>query len=289
MVTKIVGDIMKFTKMHGCGNDYIFVNCMKETSPHLEAMAKALSDRHFGIGSDGLILIGSSMVADYSMRMFNSDGSVGEMCGNAIRCLGKYVYEELYTCKTTITVETLAGIKTLFLTVRQNDVIDVMVDMGVPEFEASKIPVISETPQVISEPINIIDRDFIMTCVSMGNPHAVLIVDNVAKIDIGKYGMALEHNLRFPKRTNVEFVQVVDSNNIKLRVWERGAGETLACGTGACAATMACITNQLTDNTVFVKCLGGVLKVQYMPEKKLVFMSGNAVKVYDGEIDLKNS
>lgn len=280
------GTVMKFTKMHGCGNDYIFVNNIVESISQPERLAKGLSDRHFGIGGDGLILIGDSNVADYSMRMFNADGSVGEMCGNAIRCIGKYVYENHMTNKTTITVETLAGIKTLFLTVKNEQVIEVMVDMGTPVLCAKDIPVECEHEYVLAEPITILGKEFLMTCVSMGNPHAVVFIDNVQSFDLNKYGIPFEHNLRFPNRTNVEFVQILDRNNIKMRVWERGTGETLACGTGACASAVAGIVNRKLDHTVMVHTLGGILKVSYNPVHDIVFLSGPAVKVYDGQIEL---
>ena len=207
---------MKFTKMHGCGNDYIFVDSRFEKIENPEKLARVLSDRHMGVGADGLVLIGTSDKADVSMRMYNADGSVGEMCGNAIRCIGKYVFENNIKNKTTLTVDTLAGVKTLFLTLNQNKVVEVMVDLGKPIILAKEIPVISERETVVEEPITVLDRNFTMTCVSMGNPHAVIFVDNVASFPVATYGLPLEHSLRFPNRVNVEFVQVVDRNNIKI-------------------------------------------------------------------------
>ncbi|BBF45418.1 diaminopimelate epimerase [Lachnospiraceae bacterium KM106-2] len=277
---------MKFTKMHGCGNDYIFINSLKEEVPSPAYLAKKISDRHFGVGADGLVLIGSSQTADYSMKMFNPDGSIGEMCGNAIRCIGKYVYENHLTNKTTITVETLAGIKTLFLTIRNNEVIEVMVDMGKPIVEPCAIPVMSEKNIVIDEPISIMGVEYRMTCVSMGNPHAVVFVDSVGGLKIDQIGIPFEYNLRFPNRTNVEFVQIVDRNNIKMRVWERGTGETLACGTGACAAVMAGIYNNLLEERVVVKLKGGILKVEYDSKDNIVYLSGPAKMVFEGDMML---
>lgn len=279
---------MKFTKMHGCGNDYIFVNCFHEVVKNPEKVSRLLSDRHFGIGGDGLILIGDSNVADFRMNMYNSDGSVGEMCGNAIRCVGKYVYENKMTNKTVITVETLAGIRTLFLTVNQNHVVEVMVDLGKPILIPKEIPVVSEKDQVINETIEILDRSFQITCVSMGNPHAVVFVDNVGNFPVAKYGLPMEYNLKFPNRTNVEFVQIIDRNNIKMRVWERGSGETLACGTGTAACVVAGVMNGWLDDYVIVNCLGGKLKIRYDKEEQVVYMSGTAKLVYHGEVDLGN-
>lgn len=277
---------MKFTKMHGCGNDYIFVNCIYERIRNPEKVSRVLSDRHMGVGSDGLILIGDSNVADFSMKMYNADGSVGEMCCNAIRCIGKYVYEMKMTNKTTVTVETLAGIRTLFLTVNQERVVEVMVDMGKPILTPELVPVVSDKEVVIDEPITILDREFHMTCISVGNPHAVVFVENVNSFPVSKYGLPMEHNLKFPNRINVEFVQILDRNNIKMRVWERGTGETLACGTGTAASVIAGILNDKLDDYVIVNCLGGKLKVRYSKEEDIIYLSGPAKKVFDGEVDL---
>lgn len=278
---------MKFTKMHGCGNDYIFLDSRFDSISEPEKLARTLSDRHMGIGADGLVLIGTSEKADISMRMYNADGSVGEMCGNAIRCIGKYVYENGIKSKTTLTVDTLAGIKTLFLTLNQNKVVEVMVDLGKPIITAKDIPVLTEKDAVIEEPITILDKEFKMTCVSMGNPHAVIFTDNVANFPVATYGLPLEHNLRFPNRVNVEFVQVIDRNNIRMRVWERGTGETMACGTGTAASVVAGILTGRLDSYVVVCCLGGILKVFYDQKDNIVYLSGPAVKVYEGEISLE--
>ena len=277
---------MKFTKMHGCGNDYIFLDSRFEGIHNPEKLARSLSDRHMGIGADGLVLIGTSEKADVSMRMYNADGSVGEMCGNAIRCIGKYVYENNIKSKTTLTVDTLAGIKTLFLTINQNKVVEVMVDLGKPIIAAKEIPVFSDNETVIEEPVTVLDKKFKITCVSMGNPHAVIFVDNVASFPVAAYGLPLEHNLKFPNRVNVEFVQVVDRNNIKMRVWERGTGETLACGTGTAASVVAGILTGRLDSYVVVSCRGGILKVFYDQKDNIIYLSGGAVKVFEGEISL---
>ncbi len=277
---------MKFTKMHGCGNDYIFLDSRFEGIHNPEKLARSLSDRHMGIGADGLVLIGTSEKADVSMRMYNADGSVGEMCGNAIRCIGKYVYENNVKSKTTLTVDTLAGIKTLFLTINQNKVVEVMVDLGKPIIAAKEIPVFSDNETVIEEPVTVLDKKFKITCVSMGNPHAVIFVDNVASFPVAAYGLPLEHNLKFPNRVNVEFVQVVDRNNIKMRVWERGTGETLACGTGTAASVVAGILTGRLDSYVVVSCRGGILKVFYDQKDNIIYLSGGAVKVFEGEISL---
>ncbi len=277
---------MKFTKMHGCGNDYIFLDSRFEGISNPEKLARSLSDRHMGIGADGLVLIGTSEKADVSMRMYNADGSVGEMCGNAIRCIGKYVYENNIKSKTTLTVDTLAGIKTLFLTINQNKVVEVMVDLGKPIIEAKEIPVFSDNETVIEESVTVLDKEFKITCVSMGNPHAVIFVDNVASFPVATYGLPLEHNLKFPNRVNVEFVQIVDRNNIKMRVWERGTGETLACGTGTAASVVAGILTGRLDSYVVVSCRGGILKVFYDQKDNIIYLSGGAVKVFEGDISL---
>lgn len=276
---------MKFTKMHGCGNDYIFVNCFMELLYYPGSLAKKLSDRHYGIGADGLVLIGYSKTADYRMSMYNRDGSIGEMCGNAIRCVGKYVYDNKMTNKTVITIETLAGIKKLYLKVKGDTVTEIMVDMGKPIFSPQAIPVRSEKNIVIDEPIQIAGEEYRMTCVSMGNPHAVVFVEDIDRVPMNQCGIPFEHHLRFPNRTNVEFVQIVNREAIKMRVWERGTGETLSCGTGACASVVAGILNNLLDKEVVVSSPGGELKVYYEMDKYNVFMSGTAKTVFKGEID----
>ena len=278
---------MKFTKMHGCGNDYVYVNCFEETIENPNETAKFVSDRHFGIGSDGMICIHPSDKADFRMAMYNSDGTEGAMCGNGVRCIAKYVYDYGLTDKTTITIETKGGIKELDLTVEDGKVTWVNVDMEAPVLEADKIPVIyDEEKKVIDKPVLVDGREYRITCVSMGNPHGVVFVDSVDDLDIEKLGPMFEHHPMFPDRVNTEFIQVVDDHTIRMRVWERGAGETLACGTGACASAYASYLNQKTGNKVLVHLLGGDLQIEYDEEKHTIFMKGPATKVFDGEIDL---
>lgn len=277
---------MKFTKMQGCGNDYVYVDCTKNGMDRIPETAVLVSDRHFGIGADGLILIKPSEVADFTMDMYNNDGSRGKMCGNGIRCVAKYVYDKGLTDKTKLKIETLSGMKELELTVENGKVTYVTVDMGSPITEASKIPAISEQKAIIDEPIVIEGRTYNITCVSMGNPHAVVFVDNVKNLLLDKIGPLFEHHPMFPDRVNTEFIHVIDRSHIEMRVWERGSGETLACGTGACASVVACILNGYTDHEVTVKLLGGDLKIRYDESKDTVFMTGPAVTVFEGEIEL---
>ena len=277
---------MKFTKMHGLGNDYVYVNCFEEKIDNPPAVARFVSDRHFGIGSDGLIMINPSKTADFEMEMYNADGSRGEMCGNGIRCVAKYVYDYGLTDKTQISVETLGGIKYLDLTVEDGKVVLVKVDMGKPELEADLIPIISEREQVIDEPIEVDGKEYHMTGVSMGNPHAVIYVDDVKGLDLEKIGPKFENHERFPKRINTEFVHCIDRQTVEMRVWERGSGETLACGTGACAVAVSSILNNLTDTQVTVKLLGGDLQIEWDQKKNHVFMTGPAKVVFDGVIDI---
>ena len=277
---------MKFTKMHGLGNDYVYVNCFEEKIDNPPAVARFVSDRHFGIGSDGLIMINPSKTADFEMEMYNADGSRGEMCGNGIRCVAKYVYDYGLTDKTQISVETLGGIKYLDLTVEDGKVSLVKVDMGKPELEADLIPIISEREQVIDEPIEVDGKEYHMTGVSMGNPHAVIYVDDVKGLDLEKIGPKFENHERFPKRINTEFVHCIDRQTVEMRVWERGSGETLACGTGACAVAVSSILNNLTGTQVTVKLLGGDLQIEWDREKDRVFMTGPATGVFDGVIDI---
>ena len=277
---------MKFTKMHGLGNDYVYVNCFEEKIDNPPAVARFVSDRHFGIGSDGLIMINPSKTADFEMEMYNADGSRGEMCGNGIRCVAKYVYDYGLTDKTQISVETLGGIKYLDLTVEDGKVSLVKVDMGKPELEADLIPIISEREQVIDEPIEVDGKEYHMTGVSLGNPHAVIYVDDVKGLDLEKIGPKFENHERFPKRINTEFVHCIDRQTVEMRVWERGSGETLACGTGACAVAVSSILNNLTDTQVTVKLLGGDLQIEWDREKDRVFMTGPATVVFDGVIDI---
>ena len=266
---------MKFIKMQGVGNDYIYVDCFTETVEHPEKIAAQLSRRHFGIGSDGLILIGQSEQADCRMRIFNSDGSEGEMCGNAIRCVGKYVYEHGIVKNKDLTVETLGGIKNLNLTVEDNKVLLVTVDMGEPQLT-------SELPEAIT-----IDRqEYEFVGISVGNPHAVYFMDEIDDLDLEKIGPSFENHSRFSNRVNSEFVQVVDQGHIRMRVWERGSGETLGCGTGATASVMACILMGYTKNTVEVSLKGGTLTIRWDSVKKRAYMTGEAVEVFHGEVDL---
>ena len=277
---------MKFTKMQGIGNDYVYVNCFQETVEHPGEVAKLVSDRHFGIGSDGLILIKPSDVADFEMDMYNSDGSRGAMCGNGIRCVAKYVYDYGLTEKTSITVNTVSGIKYLDLTIENGKAVQIRVNMGAPILEPFRIPVISEKEIVIDEPILADGKEYRITAVSMGNPHAVIYIEDVNGLDIEKIGPQFEHHPIFPDRVNTEFVKVLDRNTVEMRVWERGAGETLACGTGACAVAVASILNGLTEDEVTVKLLGGDLKIYWDRKENLVYMTGPAEVVFDGEIKL---
>lgn len=277
---------MKFTKMQGLGNDYVYVNCMEQMVEDAAETARRVSDRHFGIGSDGLILICPSDKADFEMRMYNADGSRGEMCGNGIRCVGKYVYDYGLTDKTSLSVETLGGIKHLFLEVEDGKVSLVKVDMGPAILEPEKIPVTAEGSRVVDEPLQVDGKTFRMTCVSMGNPHAVIYVDDVQGMDLEKTGPSFENHERFPNRINTEFAHVMDRNTVEMRVWERGSGETLACGTGACAVAVASILNGYTEDQVTVRLLGGDLKIEWDREANKVYMTGPAEVVFDGEIRL---
>ena len=277
---------MKFTKMQGLGNDYVYVNCIKETIENPPEMAKKVSNRNFGIGSDGLIMINPSDVADFEMEMYNADGSRSEMCGNGIRCVGKYVYDYGLTEKEHISVETLAGIKYLDLTVEDGKVKLVKVDMGSPELVPENIPIVADGNRVIDEPINVNGTEYRMTGVSMGNPHAVVYVEDVKGLDIETIGPAFENHERFPNRVNTEFVKVLDRNTVEMRVWERGSGETMACGTGACAVAVACILNGFTEDKVTVKLLGGDLQIEWDKEADKIYMTGPAEVSFDGEINL---
>ena len=276
--------MIKFTKMHGLGNDYVYIDAINQKIENESSLAKFVSNRHFGIGSDGLILICKSEVADFKMRMFNSDGSEAEMCGNGIRCVGKFVYDKGLTNKTTVKIETLAGIKTLILNTKDGKVETARVDMGEPILEAEKIPVISTEKPVKNLELEAENKKFKFTCVSMGNPHAITIVENTKEFDVEKYGKVLEIDKAFPKKANIEFAQIIDRQNINMRVWERGAGETLACGTGACATAVACNLNGLTDRKVNIELLGGTLNIEWNEKDNHVYMTGPAVTVFDGEL-----
>ena len=277
---------MRFTKMQGLGNDYVYVNCFQEKIDNPSEVAIKVSNRNFGVGSDGLIMINPSKVADFEMEMYNADGSRGEMCGNGIRCVGKYVYDYGLTDKTSISVETLGGIKYLDFTVENGKVKLVKVDMGSPELVPANIPIVAEGESVINAPIVVDGKEYRMTGVSMGNPHTVVYIDDVQGLEIEKIGPKFENHERFPKRINTEFARVIDRNTVEMRVWERGSGETLACGTGACAVAVASILNGLTEDKVTVKLLGGDLQIEWDREQNKVYMTGPAEVSFEGEIEI---
>ena len=274
---------MKFTKMQGLGNDYVYVNGFEEKIENPSELAVKVSDRHFGIGSDGLILINPSKTADFEMEMYNADGSRSEMCGNGIRCVAKYVYDYGLTDKTEISVETLGGIKYLDLTVRDGKAVMIKVDMGKPILAPDQIHVAAEGDMAVNEPVIVDGTEYRMTAVSMGNPHTVIYMDDIEHLEIEKIGPKFENHERFPNRVNAEFVKVLDRHTAQMRVWERGSGETLACGTGACAVAVACILNGLTEDKVTVRLLGGDLLIEWDREKDTVYMIGPAEVVFDGE------
>lgn len=278
---------MRFTKMHGIGNDYVYVDCTRSSLKDPGAVARLVSDRHLGIGSDGLILIKRSKTADFQMDMYNADGSRGEMCGNGIRCVGKYVYDYGLTDRTELTIETLAGIRELKLQTENGKVSKVQVNMGEPILVPEKIPVVSDGDRVISEPIEVCGRKWEMTCVSMGNPHAVVFVEMpVREFPLEEVGPHFEHHERFPKRVNTEFIRVLGPDRLEMRVWERGSGETFACGTGACASAVAAVLNGLSGRQVTVELLGGELWIEWREADNCVYMTGAAATVFDGEIRL---
>ena len=277
---------MRFTKMQGLGNDYVYVNCFQEKIDNPSEVAIKVSNRNFGVGSDGLIMICPSEVADFEMKMYNADGSRGEMCGNGIRCVGKYVYDYGLTDKTSVSVETLGGIKYLDFTVEDGKVKLVKVDMGSPELVPANIPIIAEGDSVIDAPIVVDGREYHMTGVSMGNPHTVVYIDDVQGLEIEKIGPKFENHERFPNRINTEFAKVLDRHTVEMRVWERGSGETLACGTGACAVAVASILNGLTEDKVTVKLLGGDLQIEWDRQENKVYMTGPAEISFEGEIEI---
>ena len=292
---------MKFTKMQGCGNDYVYVNGFTEKlSPEEKPeIVRSLSDRHFGIGGDGVIFINPAEEADFEMEMYNADGSRSEMCGNGIRCVAKYVYDKGLTDKKDITIVSAGKIKYLKLTVEGKTATDrgqvtlVQVNMGNPILAPAEVPVTVEAtqetadgPAVVNAPIMVDDTEYHMTCVSMGNPHAIVFMEGVKDLDIEKIGPKFEHHTCFPNRTNTEFVEILDRKNVFMRVWERGSGETMACGTGACAVAVASILNGFTEDEVTVKLLGGDLKIFWDRKENLVYMTGPATTVFDGEIEL---
>lgn len=327
---------MKFTKMHGCGNDYIYINGFTEKIPQdrKPELVRRISDRHFGIGGDGAIFINPSVAADFEMEMYNADGSRAEMCGNGIRCVAKYVYDKGLTDKTDISVISCGQTKYLQLFLKDEKVDTVRVNMGAPELRPEYIPVLpagelkndsennlsregdemvknsarmpsqenaenrsagtigqeaAGNEAVMNAPITVQGKEYKMTCVSMGNPHAVIFVDDVTNLEIGQIGPYFENHKRFPKRINTEFVKVLDRHTVQMRVWERGTGETLACGTGCCATAVACILNDLTDDTVTVKLLGGEIEIMWDRDANLVYMTGPAVTVFEGEYPVGGS
>ena len=287
---------MKFTKMEGCGNDYIYVNGFEEKISKGEKpeLVRRLSNRRLGVGGDGVIFINPAKEADFEMEMYNADGSRAEMCGNGIRCLGKFVYDKGLTAKEHITVISAGKIKYLNLTVKKAAaqtedrglVTKVRVNMGNPILNPVQIPVKAEGEQVVDEPIQVDGQEYRMTCVSMGNPHAVIFAQGVAELDLTGIGPRFENHERFPNRTNTEFVEVIDRQNVFMRVWERGTGETLACGTGCCAVAVACILNGLTEDKITVKLLGGELIIEWDREKNIIYMTGPAISVFEGEVDI---
>lgn len=275
--------MLKFTKMHGLGNDYVYMDAINQNIENRTELAKFVSDRHFGIGSDGLILICPSKKADFKMQMFNSDGSEAEMCGNGIRCVGKFAYDNGLTDKTTISIETLAGIKILEMKEENGKIKLAKVDMGEPILDPERIPVITQENPVKNLILKAEDKEFKFSCVSMGNPHAITFIkEDVNNFDICKYGRILEIDKAFPKKANVEFVNIIDDKNLKMRVWERGAGETLACGTGACAVAVSAMLNNYTQRKVTVKLLGGDLEIEWNNENNHVYMTGPATTVFEG-------
>lgn len=273
---------IKFTKMHGISNDYIYIDCMKSCPEDLASLSIEMSDRHCGVGGDGIILILPSEKADFMMRIFNADGSEAKMCGNGVRCVGKYVFDKGLTDKTEVTVETLSGIKTLDLHIRGGKVETVTVDMGEPIIDAEQVPVKAQSCQMVDEVVATSQGDVRLTAVSMGNPHGVVFVDDLEKVDVHGLGRELEHHLMFPDRANIEFAQVIDETEIKMRVWERGSGETMACGTGACATAVAGAITNRCGREVTLHLLGGDLKIEWCPSNSHVYMTGGATMVFDG-------
>ncbi len=277
---------LQFTKMHGCGNDYIYFNCFTQQILEPEALSIKLSDRHKGIGGDGIIMILKSDIADAKMRMFNADGSEGKMCGNAIRCVAKYLYDYKMVDKTEITVETLSGVKTLQLSAENGEVTSVKVDMGEPILNPQQIPVNLPGESIISSEVQIGDDLFYITCVSMGNPHAVVFCDDVESLNLEKIGPQFEKNPIFPQQVNTEFIKIINKTTLQMRVWERGSGETLACGTGACASVVAAVLNGYCalNQDITVKLIGGELIINYTG--KTVYMTGGSTKVFEGVVEI---
>jgi diaminopimelate epimerase len=275
---------LKFTKMHGIGNDYVYVNCFEENVKNPSELSIVISDRHFGIGSDGLILIMPSQVADAKMRIFNADGSEAQMCGNGIRCVAKYMYEYGLKKSDRMTIETGAGLKTIELTTKNGNVTQIRVEMGTPELLRNEIPMLGDNIQVINEPLQVNNTILNITCVSMGNPHCITFVDDIDSIDLNVTGKAIENHELFPERINAHFVQQISANKVKMRTWERGSGETLACGTGAVATGVACVLNNLTERIINTQLPGGELTVEWTDDTK-TFMTGPAEIVFTGQWD----
>lgn len=277
---------MRFTKMQGCGNDYVYVNCFEEKIEDRPALSRLVSNRNFGVGSDGLICICPSDIADLKMDMYNADGSYSPMCGNGIRCVGKYAFDKGLTDKTKITVETGGSIKTLELNIENGQVTSVRVDMGSPELRPQYIPIAEHGRDFINRSVIVVDEEYFVTAVNVGNPHAVVFVDDVDALDLKNLGPRFENHPLFPERVNTEFVQVIDKSTLKMRVWERGSGETLACGTGATASLVAAVLCGHTENAATLKLLGGELFIEWDRNANKLYMTGPAVTVFDGQLYL---
>ncbi|MCD7863396.1 MAG: diaminopimelate epimerase [Lachnospiraceae bacterium] len=279
---------VEFTKMHGCGNDYVYIDGSRFPIPVDEKpdFVRKVSDRHFGVGSDGVIFINSSKNADFEMEMWNADGTRAEMCGNGIRCVAKYVYDKKLTDRIHLLIESAGKVKSLTLVVADGQVRGVCVDMGAPELRPEQIPVRYDRMPVVGMPLTVLGKEYQATCVSMGNPHAVIFVDDVESLDLEKIGPHFEHHEAFPNRVNTEFVKALDSHTVQMRVWERGTGETLACGTGSCATAVACVLNGLTGSEVTVKIRGGELKIRYDQQGDKVYMTGPAETVFEGVLNI---
>lgn len=280
---------IRFTKMQAYGNDYVYIDAINQKIENPNELAKYVSDRHFAIGSDGMVLICSSEIADFRMRMFNPDGTEGEMCGNALRSLSKYVYEHKLTDKTDLIIETLGGMQKVKLFVEDGKVVNIEANIGKPVLDTRKIPVNTNLSEFIEQPVKILDREFNITAVSWGNPHCVMFIDDVSNFDVEKYGKSIEYKTDlFPNKTNVTFAQVVDRNHIKIREWERGTGETIGCGTGCCTATVAAVLTGRCDRNVFVEQIGGILETNWDEETGRMFMKGPSHTVFESEIDVSD-
>ena len=280
---------MKFTKMQAYGNDYVYIDAINQELPNLSELAKFVSNRHFAIGSDGMVLICKSDVADFRMRMFNPDGTEGEMCGNALRSMSKYVYDHKFTTKTNLTIETLGGIQHVELFVENGKAINIKANIGNPVLDTKKIPVNTELSEFIEQDVQVLDKIFKITAVSWGNPHCVMFIDDVASFDVEKYGREIEIKTElFPNKTNVTFAQVIDKNYIKIREWERGTGETIGCGTGCCTAVTAAVITGRTERKVQVEQIGGILEIQWDEKTGDMYMKGPSHTVFESEIDVSH-